>query len=156
MDGGPFSGLFLAAAIGVSREYPELLGIFNAAGNQLIHQMNDLCVTEEALYAFQSVKQYSDSPDPLSEPIAQQVLGLNKMGASAPTAPVYLYHSKFDELIPWAVAKSLNDAWCSKGAKVTMYTDYASEHNVLAVTGAPAAVAYLSARFLGLTPPSTC
>lgn len=156
MDGGPFSGLFLAAAIGVSREYPELLGIFNAAGNQLIHQMNDLCVTDEALYTFQSVKQYSDSPDPLSEPIATQVLNLNKMGSFAPTAPVYLYHSKFDELIPWTVGKSLNDAWCSKGAKVTLHTDYTSEHNSLAVTGAPAAVSYLSARFLGLTPPSTC
>ena len=34
MDGGPFSGLFLAAAIGVTREYPELLTIFNAKGNQ--------------------------------------------------------------------------------------------------------------------------
>jgi hypothetical protein len=156
MDGGPFSGLFLAAAIGVSREYPELLGIFNAKGKQLIQQMGDLCVTEEALYAFQSVKQYSDSPDPLGEPIAKQVLGINKMGSNAPKTPVYLYHSKFDELIPWAVAEGLNDAWCAKGAKVAMYTDYASEHNVLAVTGAPAAVAYLSARFLGMKPPSTC
>ncbi|TCM46035.1 lipase family protein [Kribbella sp. VKM Ac-2568] len=34
MDGRPFSGLFLAAAIGVTREYPELLTIFNAKGNQ--------------------------------------------------------------------------------------------------------------------------
>ncbi|WP_328330936.1 lipase family protein [Kribbella sp. NBC_00382] len=156
MDGGPFSGLFLAAAIGVTREYPELLTIFNAKGNQLIAAMDDLCVTEEALYTFQSVKQYSDSPDPLSEPIARQVLTTNKMGANAPKAPVYLYHSKFDELIPWAVGKSLNDAWCAKGTKVAMYTDYASEHNVLAVTGAPAAVAYLNARFLGLKAPSTC
>jgi len=39
---------------------------------------------------------------------------------------------------------------------VAMYTDYASEHNVLAVTGAPAAVAYLNARFAGLKAPSTC
>jgi hypothetical protein len=102
------------------------------------------------------VKQYSDSPDPLGEPIAKQVLGINKMGSNAPKAPVYLYHSKFDELIPWAVAKEVNDAWCAKGAKVAMYTDYASEHNVLAASGAPAAVTYLSARFLGIQAPSTC
>lgn len=156
MDGGPFSGLFLAAAIGVSREYPELLSIFNAKGKQLIAAMDDLCVTEEALYAFQSVKQYSDSPDPLAEPIAQQVLTTNKMGSNAPEAPVYLYHSKFDELIPWSAAEAVNKAWCAKGTKVTFSTDYASEHNVLAVTGAPAAVAYLSARFLGLKPTTTC
>ncbi|WP_020389142.1 lipase family protein [Kribbella catacumbae] len=156
MDGGPFAGLFIAAAIGVSREYPELLSIFNAKGKQLIAAMDDLCVTEEALYAFHSVKQYSDSPDPLGEPIAQQVLTINKMGSSGPKAPVYLYHSKFDELIPWSAGKAVNDAWCAKGTKVLMYTDYASEHNVLAVTGAPAAVAYLNARFLGFKAPSTC
>jgi len=156
MDGGPFAGLFLAAAIGVTREYPELLTIFNAKGKQLIAAMDDLCVTEEALYAFHSVKQYSDSPDPLAEPIARQVLTINKMGANAPKAPVYLYHSKFDELIPWAVGKAVNDAWCAKGTKVAFSTDYASEHNILAVTGAPAAVAYLNARFLGFTAPSTC
>jgi hypothetical protein len=156
MDGGPFAGLFLAAAIGVSREYPELLGIFNAKGNQLIAAMGDLCVTEEALYAFHSVKQYSDSPDPLNEPIAREVLGKNTMGTNAPKAPVFLYHSKFDELIPWAVGKGLKDAWCAKGTKVTFSTDYLSEHNVLAVTGGPAAVAYLSARFAGVKAPSTC
>jgi len=156
MDGGPFSGLFLAAAIGVSREYPELLAIFNAQGKQLIQEMDDLCVVEEALYAFRSVKQYSDLPDPLAAPVAQQVLRINKMGDNAPKAPVYLYHSKFDELIPWAAGKALNDSWCAKGTKVSFYTDYASEHNILAVTGAPAAVAFLSARFLGLPAPSTC
>ena len=155
MDGGPFAGLFLAAAIGVSREYPELLRIFNAKGNQLIAAMDDLCVTEEALYAFNSVKQYSDSPAPPAEPVAREVLTNNKMGA-APKAPVYLYHSKFDELIPWAVGKALNDAWCAKGTKVAFSTDYLSEHNVLAVTGAPAAVAYLSARFPGFAAPTTC
>ncbi|MEV8377771.1 lipase family protein [Kribbella sp. NPDC056861] len=156
MDGGPFAGLFLAAAIGVSREYPELLSIFNAKGRGLIAAMDDLCVVEEALYAFHSVKQYSDSADPLAEPVAQQVLAINKMGSTGPKAPVYLYHSKFDELIPWAVGKNLSDAWCAKGTKVAMSTDYASEHNVLAVTGAPAAVAYLNARFLGLKAPTTC
>jgi hypothetical protein len=64
MDGGPFSGLFLAAAIGVSREYPELLGIFNAKGKQLIQQMDDLCVTDEALYAFQSCQAVQRFPGP--------------------------------------------------------------------------------------------
>lgn len=118
--------------------------------------MDDLCVAEEALYAFKSVKSYSDSPDPLAEPIAQQVLRLNRMGDLAPTAPVYLYHSKFDELIPWQAASDVNARWCAKGTRVTFHTDYTSEHNTLAATGAPAALTYLSARFLGLPSPSTC
>jgi len=50
------------------------------------------------------VKQFSDDPDPLRSPIAQQVLLDNKMGALPPAAPYSLWHAKFDELIPHASA----------------------------------------------------
>ena len=36
------------------------------------------------------------------------------------------------------------------------HTSYLSEHNILAISGAPAAVAYLSARFSGLRAPTNC
>ncbi|MFC7614913.1 lipase family protein [Actinokineospora soli] len=78
------------------------------------------------------------------------------MGSTAPTAPVYIYHSLFDELIPYTVAETVRKQWCAKGAKVTFHTDVLSEHNVLAVTGAPSAVGYLAARFRGVPVPSTC
>jgi Secretory lipase len=39
---------------------------------------------------------------------------------------------------------------------VTFYTDVLSEHNSLAVTGAPAAVGYLAARFHGVPATGNC
>jgi secretory lipase len=84
------------------------------------------------------------------------VLNDNEMGGTRPSAPVYLYHSLFDELVPYASALALRSSWCRLGARVQMYTDILSEHNVLAVTGAPAAVSYLAARFAGTPAPSNC
>lgn len=157
IDGGPAAGLFLAAAVGVSREYPEILPVFNEAGRQLIQDIGDKCLAEEVIgYPFRRLADYSDSPDPLSEPVVRGVLAHNKMGTRGPTAPVYLYHSLFDELIPYASAREIRSTWCSKGTKVQFHTSYLSEHNILALSGGPAAVAYLSARFSGLRAPTNC
>jgi hypothetical protein len=157
IDGGPFAGLGIGAIIGLSREYPELEQLMNDAGRRLRDEAADYCVAElAARYPFRRIASYTTSPDPLNEPVARQVLALNRMGAQAPTAPVYLYHSLLDELIPHASAVALRREWCAKGAKVAFYTDLLSEHNVLAVTGAPAAVGYLAARFNGVPAPSSC
>jgi pimeloyl-ACP methyl ester carboxylesterase len=157
IDGTVFSGLFLAASVGVSREYPELLSIMNDEGHALIDEIGDMCIDQEVTqYPFRRLNEFTTSTDPLSEPVVQEVLALNHMGSDAPTAPVYLYHSLFDQLVPHASAQELHSAWCGGGTRVQLYTDILSEHAVLAVTGAPAAVNYLNARFMGVPAPSNC
>jgi hypothetical protein len=67
MDGGPFSGLFLAASVGLSREYPEVLTLMNDAGRAMIERANDMCVAEEAAsFAFRRLAEFTTVPDPLS------------------------------------------------------------------------------------------
>lgn len=157
MDGSLSSGLALGAIIGLTREYPELESLMNDAGRKLKEEAGDMCVSELATtYPFKKINSYTTSKDPLNEPVAKQVLALNTMGSDAPEAPVYLYHSRFDQLIPHASAAKVAKQWCAQGTKVTFYTDYLSEHVVLAVSGAPAAVGYLGARFKGVNVPSTC
>ena len=157
IDGGPAAGLFLAAAIGMSREYPELLTLLNDRGRALVDQIGDMCLAQEvASYPFRHLNEFTTSSDPLGTPVAQAVLNDNEMGGARPSAPVYVYHSLFDELVPYASATALKSAWCSRAARVQLYTDILSEHNVLAVTGAPAAVSYLAARFAGTPAPSNC
>jgi hypothetical protein len=155
MDGSLSSGLLLGAVIGLSREYPELETLMNEAGRKLKEEAGDMCAGDLIQnYPFKRLKDYTTSADPLNEPVAKQVLDLNTMGSDNPSAPVYLFHSYFDELIPYASAKKLAGQWCAQGTKVTFYTDYLSEHSSLAVTGAPAAVGYLAAQFRGVD--STC
>jgi len=157
MDGGPFSGLFLAAAVGISREYPEILTVLNDAGRAMLERMGDLCVAEEtAMFAFRRLNEFTTVPDPLSDPVVTGVLDQIELGQVTPKAPVYLYHSALDELIPYAGVRELRRTWCDGGGKVQFYTDFVSEHVVLAASGAPAAVSYLDGRFLGLPAPNNC
>ncbi|MGH3431276.1 MAG: lipase family protein [Thermocrispum sp.] len=157
IDGSPYSGLLIGAVIGLTREYPELKELMNAEGEKLEQEAGDMCVGELAAnYPFKRLRSYTTSPEPLDEPVAKEVLALNTMGSDAPRAPVYLYHSRFDQLIPHASAAKVAKQWCAQGTEVTFYTDYLSEHIALAISGAPAAVGYLGARFNGVSVPSTC
>jgi hypothetical protein len=92
----------------------------------------------------------------MAEPVARQVLALNHLGRVAPKAPVFLYHSVLDELIPFRTAQTLQADWCRQGGHVTLYADALSEHSSLAVSGAPLAVNFLGARFAGAELPATC
>jgi hypothetical protein len=157
IDGGPFSGLFLGAAVGISREYPELLTLMNDAGRDMISRIGDMCYAEmSAFFPFRHLGEFTTVADPLNHPLVTGILAENKMGQTAPTAPVYLYHSLFDELIPYSSAVELKGSWCSKGATVDFKGDFLSEHVVLAVTGAPGAIDFLDDRFKGRTAPNDC
>jgi pimeloyl-ACP methyl ester carboxylesterase len=155
LDGG---GLFVGAAFGVMREYPELLSLINQRGLDYAERIKDQCLYELTSHAFDSVKKYSDSPDPLREPVAQQVLTELKMGGPlAPTAPVYLWHSTLDQLIPYRVAPALRDDWCSQGTKVQLVTDrLLSEHITGAIKYADPAQRWLLDRLDGKPLPATC
>jgi hypothetical protein len=156
MDGGPAAGLALAAVVGITRAYPELLTLVNDAGRAMIERVGDLCVAEvTAANAFRRINEFTFSRDPLNEPIAVDVLNRNELGQRVPAAPVYMYHSLFDELVPHSAAQALRQTWC-RATKVQFYTDLLSEHVVLAATGAPAAVSYLDDRFAGRPAPSNC
>lgn len=155
MDGTAFAGLLIGASVGISREYTEVLTLMNDAGRAMIQRVGDMCVAELAVaMAFRRLNEFTTVREPFDHPIVASILKENEMGRNGPRAPVYLYHSIFDELIPFTTALSLRTKWCAKGTKVTLYADPLSEHSSLAVTGAPSAVAYLGARFAGINPPS--
>ena len=145
LDGG---GLFVGAAFGVMREYPELLELLNAQGLARADQIKDQCLYQLVTHAFDSVKKYTDSPDPMREPVAQAVLNELKMGGDlAPTVPYYLWHSTSDQLIPYRVAPALRDDWCSQGTSVTLVTDRISEHISGAFKYASPALTWLMDRY---------
>ncbi len=154
LDGG---GLFVGAAFGVMREYPELLSVLNAKGLAYGDKIKDQCLFQLVSHAFDSVKKYSDSPDPLGEPVAQAVMSELKMGGDlAPTAPVYLWHSTLDQLIPYRVAPALRDDWCSQGTPVTLVTDRLSEHIIGAIKYAAPAQRWLLDRYAGKPVTEAC
>jgi uncharacterized repeat protein (TIGR01451 family) len=160
-DGGPFFGLVLGAAIGVDRAYPEmgLDSIFNAAGLSAKQQIGGQCVENFAFsHPFQSFSDFTkpEYPDPLALPQIQDVLADDGLPKAIPGAPIYLWHSAADEIIPVASADLLAAAYCSNGVNLTYQRGAEGDHNAYAAAGAPEAIGYLEARFNGESPPSTC
>lgn len=157
IDGGTFSGLLLGVTVGISREYPETLNILDDAGKVLVRQIGDLCFDQLlSRFPFRRLSEFTAVPDPLADPRLTDVLRAIGLGKAAPPAPVYLYHSIFDELVPFAGARELRDTWCRGGTEVTFHADPLSEHVMLAVSGAPAAVSFLASRFNGIPAPGNC
>jgi secretory lipase len=157
VDGGMASGLVLLASTGLTRAYPEMLTLLNDAGREMVRRIGDMCVGEAvSAYPFRHLNEFTTSKEPLTDPVAKAVLETNHLGRLTPTAPVFLYHSLLDELIPFRTAQTLQADWCRGGGHVSFYADALSEHSSLAVTGAPMAVSYLGSRFAGIDVPATC
>jgi hypothetical protein len=157
IDGTIASGLVLLASTGLTRAYPEMLSLLNDKGRAMIREIGDMCVGDAvSRFPFRHLDEFTVSPDPLSQPVAVAVMEANDLGRRTPTAPVFLYHSILDELIPFPTVEALQADWCRGGGHVTLYADAASEHVSLAVTGAPLAVGFLAARFAGVAVPDNC
>ncbi|GAB0106976.1 lipase family protein [Nocardia sp. JMUB6875] len=130
------SGVLLAAALGLAREYPELLPLLNDNGWRVAQLFRDICVeTESNLGALLPlrVEQLTDVPDPLSVPIVRQVLADNRPGATAPSMPVFLYHGVQDIWIPFASSEVLYRDWCAHDARVRLQPMF-GEHFIVGVT----------------------
>lgn len=158
-DGGPASGLVLAAAVGLARAYPDapFQEILTPEGKQMAADISTQCVEEfSANYAFRSLDSYTTVDDPMSLPKWQRVLDDIRLGGTAPAAPAMIYHSPADELVTFDQAIQLNEAWCSRGATVRFQPAVLGEHVIGAVSGAPYAIEFLDGRFAGHDPISTC
>lgn len=146
------SGVLLGATLGVAREYPELLSLFNENGWRLAEAARDFCLP--ALGAAGAllpvpVQALSDVPHVVDTPIAREVLAANRLGGAAPTAPVFLYQGQQDVWIPRESSEHLYDDWCARGARVRL-EEYQGEHQTVALSGAPVAAAWLDARLAGV------
>lgn len=158
IDGGPFAGVYFAAAVGLSRAYPEVnfSSLLTPAGQAMVADVGTKCIADfTGPYAFHKMSEYTTT-DPLNVPAVQRVIADDTLGQATPKAPLYIYHAILDELAPIAPVDALVSNYCAHGARVLYHRDLLSEHISLVATGAPAAVAYLSARFAGLPAPSSC
>ncbi len=156
-------GLAFVVAVGTNAGYPNLVptSLFNAAGQAL---MANFRATGNSSYPAgqpQNIQGYTVCGcNPVDEPgqfpgIAQ-VVQADALGQHTPTAPLYIYQGFNDELIPFGQVENLVRTYCDGGATVDFHVYPGQEHLSTAVSGAPDAVAYLSARLTGAAPISTC
>ncbi len=159
IDGGPFAGVYFAVSVGLSREFPELRidSLLNDAGRAMVAKIGEECADDLVTgYPFQRMSQYTTVPDALAVPRVRKVARANNLGKDTPTAPLFVYHSALDELIPVRGPDEMVAEYCREGATVQYERSLLGEHVAFAVTGAPLAIDYLGDRFAGQPPPSNC
>lgn len=161
INGGPFAGIAMSGIAGLAHAYPQLADFLNTyltpAGKSAFATVNSECNAQNAArFAFTNVYQYFSVSDPLSLPVPSQVLADDTLGQHTPTAPMFVYQSVNDELVPHADVDAVVSGYCAAGANVTYQRDVLSEHVILAVTGAPDALNWLSDRLAGKPAASGC
>jgi hypothetical protein len=159
-DGQPSFALVLAASQGVSRGYPEmeLESLLNAEGTAAMQKLKSQCLSEYiSEYPNRKFSEFTkpEFSEPLSVPQVEGVLADDSLAKATPNAPIFLWQSAADEVIPVAGVDKLANYYCSAGLEVT-YDRGASGEHVSFADNAPAAAAYLEAYFNGETVPSTC
>nr|WP_051162746.1 lipase family protein [Nocardia transvalensis] len=159
MDGvNGASGIFLAAALGLAREYPELLTLLNDDGWRLAHAFKDICVGGEAvlgLLASLKVERLTDAPDPMALPMVRKILADNRLGAIAPKTPVMVYHGVNEFWIPFEQARNLYDDWCGRGARVRL-DPLPGEHFTVGALAVPATGVWVEDMLAGRLVPPGC
>ncbi len=143
--------LYLAAALGVAREYPELLTLLNDTGWRLAQTAKDFCTAAlgaPGLVAPIPAAAASDVPDVTNSPVARQVIAENRLGARAPSMPVYLYQGEQDPWITANNAEHLFGDWCAGGGSVQLHR-FVGEHLTGIYLGADAVYGWVDDRLAG-------
>ncbi|MGH3160122.1 MAG: lipase family protein [Streptosporangiaceae bacterium] len=160
-DGGLFSGVYFAAAVGISRAYPQIhiQSLLNPAGKQMAKAISSMCIVQFVpTYLFQRIESYTKGGlNPLDNPTIQQVIADDTMGSVAvPQIPMQIYMATFDELVVTPDVTTLVNRYCAAGEKIQYIQFPLADHITAEAEGLPGAIAYMEARFAGDPPPSTC
>ncbi|WP_043638168.1 lipase family protein [Nonomuraea candida] len=157
LDGGPDFGLAAAAGVGLDAAYPELdlEADLNDRGRALLADAADDCVGDLGKLA--GLRFADLSPvDLLNQPKWLARLAENRLGATPPRVPIFLYHGRGDEIIPLAVGSTLRTEYCRAGGTVRWAVMPAPDHVTGAIEGGPLAIEWLALRILGLPASGNC
>lgn len=161
--GTVFSGVPISVLPGLIRTDPVLVSEFTRhltpSGKALLQAAGTQCMAENTLaHAFVDLSDHMDMPfrDFMALPAVRTAFAELNLGATAPAAPLFVYHSVNDEMVPIAGVDRTVADYCRAGASVTYVRDEASEHGLLSITGAPAALDWLTNRLTGTSPRPEC
>lgn len=157
LDGGPDFGLAAAAGVGLDAAYPELdlEADLNDRGRALLGDAADDCVGDLSKLA--GLRFADLSPiDLLNQPKWVTRMTENRLGATAPRVPMFLYHARGDQIIPLSVGSTLRSEYCRAGVNVRWTALPAPDHVTGAIEGGPLAIEWLALRILGLPAFGNC
>jgi pimeloyl-ACP methyl ester carboxylesterase len=156
-DGGDNVGLVMAAGFGMDVTYPELelAPYLNDAGRVAFADIRDDCTDELSKYAGHSLSDYTTT-DVLGRPEWRARVVEQNLGTRNPQAPVLLYQSNGDEILPVEMSVALRAKWCAGGVNVTYWRTDTGPHAVTAAVMSPQVTSWVADRLAGRAPTSNC
>lgn len=157
VDGKAGFGFGLAAAVGLKAAYPELPTDFlTTEGRALFEDMRDDCTVSIATKYGGNTWDGITSYDPFAVPSWSQRLDEQLPGLHQTAAPVRLYHSTLDDIIPHDVGVGLRVRLCAAGSSVD-WTSYSSPTHIGTFYWANSdSVNWVADRFAGVAPVNDC
>lgn len=163
LDGGAFSGVELAATIGLKRAYAfqfDLKRYLNAAGKAMEQDIGRMCIGQAGVapdavgnYPFRRLDEFTTIPNFNDFPPWKAILDGLQMGQRRPMArSVFMFHVVTDEGLPIAPVDELRATYCSQGVHVLYECFPAGDHVGGAVPFFAQALPYLQAAFAEATP----
>jgi len=167
-EGGAASAFSVDSLIGLLQAYSKVINVemflhelLTTEGLEAVAKLKSECAIQSLRELHDvSFKQLTKSHETLAE-LAKNNLVLEgslreqKLGTSAPSAPVYHYHGLEDEFVPVAQDVELHQNWCSLGAKDDFQL-YPGDHLLTDTTAVPSVISWIEERFAGKPAPSTC
>ncbi|MED5802521.1 lipase family protein [Gordonia sp. Z-3] len=159
----PAFGLAFAAAIGVSREYPKQIPMWqhlSPLGKQMYLGMRNACTNDILrLGAGHDAQQVTVGGRAIfDDPVARRVVEQNSLSLyrGIPRTPIFEWHSPTDALIPVSSIDHTLDRYCRAGLPVERMSTPSPDHLSAALIGLLPAFRYLQDRFQGVPAPSSC
>ncbi|GAB10231.1 putative lipase [Gordonia araii NBRC 100433] len=159
----PAFGLAFAAAIGMSREYPQAIPMrqyLSPVGKQMFRELRNACTNDILrVGAGHSAKQVAIGGRQIfNDRTARSKVEENSLSLyrGIPKTPVFEWHSPTDVLIPVSSIDYTNRRYCRAGVRVQTLHTPSPDHMSAAVIGLLPAFNYLQDRFDGRPAPSNC
>lgn len=171
-NGAQWAGLIGNAIAGIEKLYPEIGPFFKTYQNEkhkvLVDHLADYCLLDSYLL-FENATFFGDDDNSIyrggiellnKEPLKSvlEEIGLEYQNSSVlPHAPVFIYHGKNDDIVPFADVERVYNNWCEWGiGSLELAVDETYLHSQELYVGAPAAIAWITKRFEGAAPVKGC
>jgi len=148
---GSFFSFFIAyGGIGYAAAYPELEldPYLTPLARTNIAALRQSSIFQAAMWGPRFVRAADlTQPNVLELPEWRARLAENRLGLSAPAAPVLLHHARRDQIVSFQQSINLREDWTQRGADVRLYvTRGGVEHISGAVAGTPVALDWIARR----------
>lgn len=170
VSGGVFAGLGASGMAGLSNGYSEVYDFYKSnmypEKYQKFTGVYDDCLGEALIdYAFQDYFEGDDiyfkdgisvlNQSPIKEVIANNTLGL--IPEQMPQIPLFLYHGKIDQIVPYDQAVRVYDIWCDAGIESFEFSaDDTAGHITEMAQGSGAGFAWVKKTLSGEAPIKGC